>query len=55
MREKMDALASTEGATLNHLIRVAIAEKLARVEHESWSAHERRKSQQSPVHPAVKG
>ena len=49
MRARMDELALTEGASLNHLICTAIAEKLARIEHSVWLGEERRKGLQTPT------
>ncbi|SEB51878.1 hypothetical protein SAMN05443244_0926 [Terriglobus roseus] len=47
MRESLNALALAEGSSLNHLICIAIAEKLARVQHAAWHGEERRKLNQT--------
>ena len=36
IRTKAEALAKQEGISLNHFISLALAEKLSRMEHESW-------------------
>ncbi|SEB51814.1 hypothetical protein SAMN05443244_0922 [Terriglobus roseus] len=49
MREKMTAMALEESISLNHMICIAIAEKIARVDHAAWHGEERRKSGQTPT------
>jgi len=47
IREQATELAHREGISLNHFISLALAEKLSRMEHESWLT-ERSKPKQTP-------
>ncbi len=38
IRAQAEALAKQDGISLNHFISLAVAEKLSRMEHESWLA-----------------
>jgi hypothetical protein len=45
-------LAHNEGISLNHFISLAVAEKISRMEHESWLRQQAKASAQAP--PAVR-
>ena len=48
IRQQANDLAHREGLSLNHFISLAVAEKISRLEHESWM-HQQAKAKHHPV------
>jgi hypothetical protein len=48
VRQQAGDLAHNEGISLNHFISLAVAEKISRMEHESWMRQQAKAATQAP-------
>jgi hypothetical protein len=53
IRQQATDLAHNEGISLNHFISLAVAEKISRMEHESWMRQQAKVTAQAPIRPQL--